>query len=122
MKDKGLDRTVAVLNPIQYAYLTDNPCYVGMVMGDTFLCGAEGDCYGAYFTQTIEASEATIITADEFYENYHYVGEGEHPTLYATNALMKQAPSEFISQLPTDDSVWDEEYDFAAVNVSDLNI
>jgi hypothetical protein len=122
VKDKGLDQTVAVLDPIQYAYLTTNPNYVGMVMGDTFLYGAEGDYNGAYFTQTTAASEATIITADEFYENYHRVGQGEHPTLYATNALMKQAPSDFISQLPTDDSVWDEEYDFPAINVSELNI
>lgn len=115
ISDNGLERIVAVFEPIYYAYLSD--LTVGAIMGGDFYWDVAGDYSSAQFTKVAPVDEvgAIRLVKDEFYDRFHNRDVSRHDVISAIDNMTKRVLESALKDYPAGDEQWNEEYDFPAV-------
>lgn len=124
VQDVATGAWVRLGTPIYYGVLSQEKNRVGVICGDIFYYGAVEAQRGILgskperFTKTCSASLAQRITRDDFYGDYHNRERTDYGTLDAAKAMNKAMANALMTNIPTDDSAWNPEWDMPALEVT----
>lgn len=119
--DRGLSQGLS-----HWAVLRDTPTYSG-VAREQLVIVKNGVVYHVdpssgeiSINTTIQVSEVTLLTNRQFFDTYHNKKVSNYPYIRALVDLSEVTCKAFLSNLPTDDSIWGPEYDYPEVG-ADVN-
>jgi hypothetical protein len=95
VKDAALDVLIYKGVPGQYAFYTQSPGTLGLVIGDRFHFDTYGKYDEARLTKSFDASLATLLARDEFYSKYHHV-KPVHDFMRAAENKAKESAEEYL--------------------------
>jgi hypothetical protein len=109
--DKGLNRTIRMLEPVFYA-VQDG--VLGATYKGKFYSEVTGDYCKEVFTEGADQKPDTeIVEKDDFYSRFHHVNR-RHDLIHAVEELAKTDAIAFLDTIPKGLEQWGAKYDFPA--------
>ena len=106
--DRARDKTLFVGSPVRYGFLTKNPKELGAIKDGLFyFCTKKGKEYACErFTKSVADTLATLLTADVFCQQYHYVVP-RHDVIRAAENLAAEGMDQKIVEMLADRDQWE---------------
>ncbi|MEO1209889.1 MAG: hypothetical protein AAFX78_10135 [Cyanobacteria bacterium J06638_20] len=107
--DSGLQRTIKTFAVVQFGLRNG---VLGAIKNGNFYYKAIDRGYReSTFAAMNEDADATPISRDQMYKEWHHVGDGCFPEIYATDNLAQEDAIAYLATLPKDASQWLEKWD-----------
>lgn len=110
--DNGLDRVVFVKSPVNSAEFNGN--LVAIQNHKLYCLQGKSLVFKSQISADI-ADRLVVLSKSEFYAKWHNKKRRQQDFLHAIKKLAEIDCETFISQLPTDDSIWKSNFDFPEI-------
>lgn len=111
VRDNGLSRVVFIDTPV-YAGELNNGEVVAIKGSDIYSLKGDKLC----LTNNLQASKVVTLSKNAFRDRWRNNTDNKYAFTDACEELATLGCNEYISQLPTDDSIWEPAYDFPEIS------